>query len=139
MYEDPGWQRASRDRIEKLFGSRKAKKLRGLKDCRDLAEVARYLDGLARLDPEPLLGQVEAKCGPETAQVIRGAVSKGIEKAIERASGIRTLKEIARCLRIAGVLHCVAADKLDRCPCLDGLARDVSRVVRAEATTGDAE
>jgi hypothetical protein len=106
--------------------------LRGLKDCRDLAAAARVLESAARLDPDPLLDGIEEQCGPETAQVIRGATSK----VLERLTGIDSLKDLARLLRIAGVWHCALADALETCPCVDDLERNFKHGIRTSLPSG---
>jgi hypothetical protein len=111
-----------------LLGSMKARRLRGLKNCEDLARVARYLDQAARLEPGPLLDQVEALCGPATADLIRTLT----EKLLQRLTGINSLKDVAKALRFAGIWHCAVAGTLATCPCLNHVQRQTTESLRNE-------
>lgn len=126
-YRDPRWRHQAKSTLGKIFRA-DAQKLRELRDCRDLATAARVLESAARLDPNPLLEGIEEQCSTEHARVIREATSK----VLERLTGIDSLKDLARALRIAGVWHCVLTEALETCPCLEGLGRDVERGIRTE-------
>lgn len=127
-YRDRNWQRQEGQVLIKLLGSPKARQLRGLKDCEDLAKVARYLDQAARLEPGPLLDQVEARCGPATASPIRTLT----EKLIQRLTGINSLKDVAKALRFAGIWHCAVAGMLETCPCLNHVHQQATKSLRSD-------
>lgn len=110
------------------LGRTSARRVRGLKDCRDLAAVARSLDQAARLEPGPILDRVESLCGPETVDLVRDVT----ERFIARLTGIDSVKSVARALRIAGVWSCVMSNTLDTCACADDLARQMKQAVRAD-------
>lgn len=125
-YRDPRWRGRARNELRKIFEEAGIRKLGELQDCRALAVAARVLEKAARLDPGPLFEDIEKRCGPEAAHIIRGAASK----VFERMTCIDSLKDLAMAFRIAGVWRCVLADALETCPCLKGLERDVDRLVR---------
>jgi hypothetical protein len=131
-YREPRWRGRAQNELRKIFGEADTRKLRELQDCRDLAAAARVLEKAARLDPGPLLEDIEKRCGPEAAHIIRGAASK----VFERMTGIDSLKDLAMAFRIAGVWRCVLADALETCPCRKGLERDAGRLVRAGLLDG---
>lgn len=127
-YHDPHWQRRTRNTLLHVLGRTDTRKLLGLNDCHDLAKVARFLDKAARLEPGPLLDQVEALCSPETAPFLRSAASK----FVERLTGVDSLKKVARALRITGVWHCAVSGAVETCPCLDDLEREAKRAIRTD-------
>jgi hypothetical protein len=126
------WQIEERRALGRLIGKPNTGRLLGLKDCRELATVARFLEKSARLEPAPLLEKVEQLCGPETAELMQDAT----RSLLERLTGIDSLQKVARALRWAGVLRCAMADALETCVCLRDLQRDEVGELRAGAIDG---
>jgi hypothetical protein len=125
-YFDRNWQRQTGKTFIGLLGSGHARRLRGMKDCEDLAKAARFLDQAARLEPGPLLQHVEALCGPDTADLVRTLT----EKLLERLTGIDSLKNVAKMLRCAGIWHCAVAGTLATCPCLNYFQQEATMSLR---------
>jgi hypothetical protein len=126
------WQINERRALAQLIGKPNTGRLLGLKDCRELATVARFLEKAARLEPAPLLEKVEELCGPDTAELMRDAT----RSLLERLTGIDSLQKVARAFRWAGVLRCAIADALETCACLRDLQRDEVGELRAGAIHG---
>jgi hypothetical protein len=103
-----------------------------MKDCRDLAAVARLLDQSARLEPGPILDRVEGLCGPDTVDLVRDVT----QRLVARLTGIDSLKSVAQALRIAGVWSCAISGALDTCACADDLARQMKQALHADLLGG---
>jgi len=131
-FRSPIWQHKAATMLLRELGRTNARRVRGLKDCRDLAAVARFLDQAARLEPGPILDRVESLCGPDAVDLVQDVT----ERFVARMTGIDSLKSVAQALRIAGVWSCAISGALDTCACADDLARQMKQAIRGDLLSG---